>query len=260
MPNPISRLRLDRVSHTVLRNVVLGFVVIDLLVLAAFSVRVDTVTRTTSIPAGTAPAQVAAQVAAPSAPLAPAPVPASVPLGSGGVAVPIATEPSAPAAPAAAPTAPTAPAATPSQQPTPPPASARTTPCPIDIASSESDGGLQSLIDFAPAFGPFSAEAFAMASAYQPALQLIGPILAKYPALAPTVSPLLDPLLRPFERLLDTGFALLGPLYGPYRQRFLESETRLAAALAPYAQKLATSALGGCVVALQNALLHDTSA
>lgn len=254
MAGLISTLRPDQVSRTVLRNLLLAFVVLDLLVLAAFSVRVDTVTRTTSTPAVTVPAD----AGSPTAPLPPVPAPTSVPLGSGGVAIPIDTKPAGPASTPT--TSSVAPAPSPSEEPSLPPGSVRTTPCPIEIASSQTDGGLQSLIDFAPAFGPFSAEAFAMASAYQPALQLIGPILAKYPGLAPTFKPLLDPLLAPFQKLLDAGFSLLGPLYSPYRQQFLEAETKLAAVLAPYSQKLASSELGGCIVALQNALLHDTSA
>ena len=113
------------------------------------------------------------------------------------------------------------------------------------------------MISFAPAFGEFSAEAFAMASAYQPALELLGPILAQYPKLEPKLARYVDPFVSAFGRLLDTGFAVVAPVYAPHRQDVLDAETKLAAALEPYAQKLATSPLGGCVVELETALVRD---
>jgi hypothetical protein len=110
-------------------------------------------------------------------------------------------------------------------------------------------------VPFAPAFGPFSAEAFALASAYQPELQLLGPILAQYPGIEPAVSPVLTPLVTTLGALLDRGLEAVTPLYGPYRTKFLQAETKLAAALAPYSQALAFNELGGCIVELQSALL-----
>jgi len=98
-----------------------------------------------------------------------------------------------------------------------------------------------------------------MASAYQPVLQLLGPILAKYPDLATKLSPVLTPLLGYFQNLLDAGFNLLAPYYAPLRPQVLELETKLAAALAPYSQQLANSALGGCIVDVEAALVGDTA-
>jgi hypothetical protein len=126
------------------------------------------------------------------------------------------------------------------------------------LARPDTNGGLQSLISLAPAFGPFRDEAFAMAAAYQPALELLGPILAKYPALAPKVEPLLAPLLTQFEDLAHQLFALIEPYYAPHRAAVLDAESKLAATLAPYARTLADSALGGCIVDLEAALVHDT--
>jgi hypothetical protein len=255
MPDRTFRsLELPRLSRTLVRNLLLVLVALDLVVLAGFSVRVSTTTtRTTS-----APATVPVTTGVPPAPATPSPVDAGVPLGTTG-AVPITdvTETAATPKPHSPKPKPASPA--PSDEPeTPlPEGSVRTAPCPIHVADNRTDGGLQSLVGFAPAFGPFSAEAFAMASAYQPALQLIGPILAKYPALAPQIEPLLNPLLNAWGQLLDQGLTLLGPLYSPYRTSVLEAETKLAAALAPYSQQLAASPLGGCVIELQNALLHD---
>ncbi|MCW2801625.1 MAG: hypothetical protein JWQ70_3097 [Aeromicrobium sp.] len=141
---------------------------------------------------------------------------------------------------------------------TPPPDDFVAAKCPIELPEPAHDGGLQSLITFAPAFGPFKDEAFAAAAAYQPALQLLGPILAQYPKFAPTLEPALDPLLNAFEGLLDAGYKLLGPYYAPYRQKVLKAEGDLAAKLAPYSQKLAASPLAGCLVDLEAALVNDT--
>jgi hypothetical protein len=110
---------------------------------------------------------------------------------------------------------------------------------------------LQSLIDFAPAFGPFSAEAFAAAPAYAPVLTLIGPILAEYPALEPQLAPLVDPLVSSLSALTTAGSNLLGPLYAPYRQQVLDAEGNLAAAIAPYSKALVNSPVGGCVIGLE---------
>jgi hypothetical protein len=254
-------LELPGLTRSLVRNVLLVLVALDLLVLAGFSVRVGTTTtRTTSAPV-TNPAAAATGVAP--VPVAPVPVDAGVPLGTAGVPVSDATKTptTTPTTPPSKPRSPKPTAAEPDQTATPlPEGSTSAAECPVHIADNQTDGGLQSLVSFAPAFGPFSAEAFAAASAYQPALQLIGPVLAKYPALAPQIEPLLDPLLSAWGQLLDRGFSILGPLYSPYRTSVLEAETTLAAALAPYSQQLSSSPLGGCVIELQNALLHDASA
>jgi hypothetical protein len=142
---------------------------------------------------------------------------------------------------------------------TPPVEPAAQQSCPIPLKEPATSGGLQSLIDFAPAFGQFSAEAFAAASAYQPALQLLGPILAQYPKIAPKITPLIVPLLAQWQHVLDSLYALIAPHYAPYRTAVLVAEGKLAAALAPYAQKLADSALGGCIVDLEAALVNDTT-
>jgi hypothetical protein len=129
--------------------------------------------------------------------------------------------------------------------------------CPIPLAKPADQGGLQSLIGFAPAFGPFSAEAFAMASAYQPVLQLLGPILAQFPQLEAKAQPEINALLRPWEQVLNSVFDVVEPFYAPRRQEILTAETRFAAFLAPYAQSLATSPLGGCLVDVEAALVGD---
>lgn len=53
-------------------------------------------------------------------------------------------------------------------------------PCPFGWPAPGPDeqGGLASLIDVAPAAGVFSSEAFAPATAYEPILKMMGPVLA----------------------------------------------------------------------------------
>jgi hypothetical protein len=236
-----------------LRPALIVLLAVDVIALGAFAVRVESVTRTV-----TTPPVVSAQPPAPLVPVATTPkavpVVTSVPLGTDAsrgdvdTAVPAATKPTP--TPTPAPGTPTDPG---TDEPT------RVARCPIGIKEPTTSGGLQTLIAYAPAFGPFRDEAFAAASAYQPLLQLLGPILAKYPEIAPEVEPALTPFLSAFAGLLDQGYTLIAPLYAPYREGFLAAESKLAAALAPYAQKLATSPLGGCVVALQAALVEDTA-
>jgi hypothetical protein len=131
--------------------------------------------------------------------------------------------------------------------------------CPIKLSTPKNMGGVQSLVAFAPAFGPFSAEAFAAAAAYQPELELLGPILAQYPQFAPVLAPLLKPVLSLFATGSNSLFAVIEPLYKPYRTQVLSAETKLAAAIAPYSAKLAGTPMAGCVVDLEAALVGDTS-
>jgi hypothetical protein len=120
-------------------------------------------------------------------------------------------------------------------------------------------GGLQSLIAFAPLFGPFSAEAFASAAAFQPLLELFGPLLVNFASQYTTVQPELTPLINQVESLENEGFAVISPLYLPYRTEFLSAETELATAVAPFAQALATNPAATCVVDIESALTAGTS-
>jgi hypothetical protein len=236
---------------SIARAAVAAVVALDLLALAAFSVRLTSTTTRTVVPLAASVVPSAA-----SSPAAQAGAPA-LPVGAAPVVAPVLSQPDSPAATRVAHVSP------------PPVSSSRPAggsnpetggpaACPIPLRTPAQSGGLQSLIAFAPAFGPLKAEAFAAASAYQPALQLIGPILAQYPAYAPTIEPLLDPLLTAWEHVLDSVYGLLAPFYGPYRTSVLQAETKFAAALAPVAEKLADSPLGGCVIDLEAALTGDT--
>lgn len=259
-------------SNRALRGGILTLIGVDLIALAAFSVHVDERTVTTSTPTAAvdAPVQppaavvppVAPQTVAVTTPLTGGTPAGSTPLGQA-IDVPASVTPVRPApAPAPAPAA--GPAPTKPSTSTPigaggEVAGSKAIPaCPAKIAKNDASGGLQSLIPFAPAFGPFEPEAFAAASAYQPALQLLGPILAQYPTIEPQVGPAITPFLSAFGTLLDNGYKVVEPGYTPVRQQVLGQETKLAAALAPYSESLAYSKLGGCIVELENALVTDT--
>lgn len=245
------------VSLRGLRTGIALILAFDVAVLLVFSVGKETVTRMTSKPIVAAIA--APDVAGTRAPSQPVSAPALPPT----VVAPIAVTPPTAVPQPSHPAAPTHPSASPTPTtPTPaPPDSGSLHPaaCPITITKrTPPNGGLQSLISFAPAFGDFSAEAFASAAAYQPLLQLLGPILAQYPAMASRIARWVDPLVNALHDAANVLYALLGPLYSPYRSQILHAETKLAAALAPYSEKLAESALGGCVVQLETALVQDT--
>ena len=138
---------------------------------------------------------------------------------------------------------------------TTPPATAAVLPaCPLPLPATTASGGLQSLIGFAPLFGPFSAEAFASAAAFQPVLELFGPFLVAFAKDYAPVQPQLAPLLAQVESFENEGYSLISPLYGPYRTKFLTAETALATALAPVASALVDNPASACVVDLEGVL------
>jgi hypothetical protein len=238
-------LRMARVGLTTL-------IVLALLAGVGLSVRRTTTTTTISRPAANsvpAPAASSPAVSAlPPVDAQPLPVSATAPAVDATSSTPTGEPTSVPTAPG-------------SNQPTDVPAVqiASIGKCPITLSTPKNMGGVQSLVAFAPAFGPFSAEAFAAAAAYQPELELLGPILAEYPQLAPVLAPLLKPVLSLFATGSNSLFAVIEPLYKPYRTQVLSAETQLAAAIAPYSAKLAGTPLAGCVVDLEAALVGDAS-
>jgi hypothetical protein len=201
-------------------------------------------------------------LAAPSTPTV-APTPASGAgsiIGSAPLAAPVTSPAVAPAQFIPAATASTSPTVT----STPPtttvgtaggaPAAAVLPACPLPLPAATVHGGLQSLIAFAPLFGPFSAEAFASAAAFQPVLQLLGPLLVAFASQYTSVQPELTPLINQVENLENEGFTAISPLYLPYRSQFLSAETQLATAVAPFAQTLGSSSAAACVVDIESAL------
>jgi len=67
------------------------------------------------------------------------------------------------------------------------------------------------------------------------------------------------PFITAIGNLMNTLFGAIDPYYAPYRTKVLQAETQLASFLAPYAEKLADSPLGGCVIDLEAALVGDTT-
>jgi hypothetical protein len=235
--------------------VIVGIVVLDLLGLIGLAVHRTTTTTTTIHP-------LAQPVPAPPTNPGKLSLPAGEGPPSGPVTIPVAnhlgTGKGTPTRHRTTPTTTHHHAPTPPKSPPGPTAPVTIGKCPVKLAKPDQMGGVQTFVPFAPAFGPFSAEAFAAASAYQPELELLGPILAQYPRFAPQVEPLLKPVLALFGAGSKGLFTLISPLYSPHRTQVLETETKLAAFFAPYSKKLAGQPLSGCVVDLEAALVGDT--
>jgi hypothetical protein len=126
--------------------------------------------------------------------------------------------------------------------------------CPLALSAPKQSGGLASLIGLSPLFGPFSAEAFASAAAFQPVLQLFGPFLVEFATGYAAVQPSLAPLIGQLQSLENQGFSVLSPLYGPYRTEVLSAETGLAKALAPFAQLAVSNPASSCLVDIEGIL------
>jgi len=229
------------------RRVIAGVVAADLIALAAFSIHLDKTTTITTrtaatVPTITTPSTVPAIAA--TALTGTVPIGTSTAIGSAPVVVSNGSSVRPPSH-----------VTTPPTSGGPIPTSSSIPACPIHLTSADASGGLQSLIPFAPAFGPWSAEAFALAAVYQPELQLLGPVLAQYPQLKPVIGPQATTFVNALGTLTTLGFNALSPLYAPYRAQVLQQETALAAKLAPYSRSLVDTPLGGCVVELENALV-----
>jgi hypothetical protein len=210
------------------------------------------------------PATSAATVPTPSVALSPAPLsavaapaPASAPLAEATAfttPTPTPTTTPDPAATSPAPTTTPAPGGV-TSSPTPSELPA----CPLPLSAPANPGGLQSLVGFAPFFGPFSSEAFAAAPLFQPFLQDIGPFLVALANAYGTESPSLAPLVAQFESFENEGFTVILPVYGPHRSQFQADESALATALAPLAKDVANNAAASCVVDVEAVLTQAAS-
>lgn len=238
------------------RAVVGTIVVLDLLVLLAFSFH--TTTRTSTSTAGHVLAQPQPSTVVPG-PETPPDIPASeTPVGASDLArqtqqvADARTQPTAKLRPSTSTQPP------PSTGPDDPQADVTLAPCPVDLPEPASSGGLQSLISLAPAFGPFKDEAFGLGPVYQPILTILGPLLAQYPKHQDELQPAVDAFLAVSTKVVDSGWAILGPLYSPYRAEFLAAEQKLSEALAPITRGIASSSIAGCLRSVQGILLNDT--
>jgi hypothetical protein len=248
---PLRLIRTTSALVTVVALTLLGLVVAE----SGGSVTRHTVVSRHEVPARVrlaAPPSVPSAAAVPSASSAAPTLVAPTPL----VITPTAAVASAPSGAVVTSAATTAPAATaPTTPGAVPPAAADVLPaCPLPLPTTTASGGLQSLIGFAPLFGPFSAEAFASAATFQPLLELIGPFLVTFAKDYAPAAPSLAPLLAQVESLENEGYSLIAPFYGPYRSQFLKAETALATALAPVASSLVDNPASACVVDLEGVL------
>lgn len=212
-----------------------------------------------------APAPPAASVA-PAAPVPAAPAPpASVPIGTGpsravplgtgaapGAAVPAGATPGSPNT--TVPLGTTAPgtgspfAALPKNtQP----------PCTLGWPAPRKQGGLASLIGLAPLAGPFSSEAFALGSVYQPILQLAGPVLAEIAPVIAQYQPLIDPIIKNVQDVEAVVLEAILPYYGPYRGQLIAAEGELAKVLAPILDRVYNSETASCLVAWQGQVIEQ---
>ncbi|WP_433661966.1 hypothetical protein ACQPW1_07300 [Nocardia sp. CA-128927] len=233
------------------------------------------------------PAAPAETPAAPPAPVAAAPAPApggpapaaSVPLGSGGAPAVVAINPGAGAPNAGAPSgsAPLGAGAPNSSVPLGGGAPNSSVPlggagganpfaaaplaaqpaCPIGWPAPKQQGGLASLIGLAPLAGPFSSEAFALGSVYQPILQLAGPVLAEIAPILAQYQPAIDPFITQVQGVEAIVLQAILPYYGPYRGQLIAAEGELAKVLAPILTNAYNSEAASCFVAWQGQIIDQ---
>lgn len=127
--------------------------------------------------------------------------------------------------------------------------------CPLGWPKPERQGGLASLIGLAPAAGPFSSEAFALGSVYQPLLQLAGPLLAEIEPVITANLPWINPLIEQVQGVEAVVLEAILPYYGPYRGQLLAAEGELAKVLAPILERAYQSPAAACLVAWQGQII-----
>ncbi|WP_040687072.1 hypothetical protein [Nocardia vinacea] len=218
----------------------------------------------TPAPASAVPPTSAAPAAAPAAAGAPA---VAVPLGAAGVPAAVAIGPAG-NAPASGPAATVPLGDTPGAGPATSiplgagspfaaPAVNTQPACPLGWPAPKQQGGLASLIGLAPLAGPFSSEAFALGSVYQPILQLVGPVLAEIAPVIAQYQPLIDPLITQVQGVEAVVLQAILPYYGPYRDQLIAAEGDLAKALTPILTNIYNSEIASCFVAWQGQIIEQ---
>lgn len=129
--------------------------------------------------------------------------------------------------------------------------------CPLGWPAPKQQGGLASLIGLAPLAGPFSSEAFALGSVYQPILRLVGPVLAEIAPVITQNQPLIDPLIAQVQGVEAVVLEAILPYYGPYRAQLITAEGELAKVLAPLLDKVYNSEIASCLVAWQGQIIDQ---
>lgn len=130
--------------------------------------------------------------------------------------------------------------------------------CPLGWPAPKQQGGLASLIGLAPLAGPFSSEAFALGSVYQPILQLVGPVLAEIAPVITSYQPLLDPFITQVQSVEALVLEAILPYYGPYRAQLIAAEGDLAKTLAPILNNAYNSEIASCFVAWQGQIIDQS--
>ncbi|MFH5228844.1 hypothetical protein [Antrihabitans spumae] len=211
-----------------------------------------------------APAPPAA-VPPPAAPAPGGPAPsAAVPLGGPSAAAPAVTikpgtttpgtTPSTPGAPGSVPLG-TAPPGTGSPFETAPVNTQP--PCPLGWPAPAKQGGLASLIGLAPLAGPFSSEAFALGSVYQPLLQLVGPVLAEIAPVIDANLQWINPIITQVQGVEAVVLEAILPYYGPYRAQLINAEGEFAKLLTPILDRVYNSEAASCFVAWQGQVIDQ---
>ncbi|MEV6562722.1 hypothetical protein AB0M22_43875 [Nocardia sp. NPDC051756] len=129
--------------------------------------------------------------------------------------------------------------------------------CPLGWPAPKQQGGLASLIGLAPLAGPFSSEAFALGSVYQPILQLAGPVLAEIAPILAQYQPAIDPFITQVQGVEAIVLQAILPYYGPYRGQLIAAEGELAKALAPILTNAYNSEAASCFVAWQGQIIDQ---
>lgn len=130
--------------------------------------------------------------------------------------------------------------------------------CPLGWPAPKQQGGLASLIGLAPLAGPFSSEAFALGSVYQPILQLVGPVLAEIAPVITSHQPLLAPFIAQVQSVEALVLEAILPYYGPYRAQLIAAEGDLAKTLAPILNNAYNSEIASCFVAWQSQIIDQS--
>lgn len=129
--------------------------------------------------------------------------------------------------------------------------------CPIGLPKPDKTGGLSSIVELSPMFGPFASEVFALGPAIQPLMQLAGPFLAELEPVIHQNLPWLTPILNQIAGAGTVVLQAILPFYGPYRDQFIAAEGRWAAAVAPALASAYQSPAAACLTAFEGQLIRS---
>jgi hypothetical protein len=128
--------------------------------------------------------------------------------------------------------------------------------CPALPAPTD-EGGIGSIYPLLPLFGPLSSEAFVWLPLLQTLVPLVAPLLPLAQQVLVSAQPELNVLLPVFENVLNSGYAVIGPEYAPYRQQVLNAEQQLVNLFLPFAQGGTTLPGAACLAPLEGIIVTD---